>query len=107
MRACINDEKRSNTAVAIFEKIILLLHTHVLVRSVKLGCYVTGVWMANCFYVMARMWHCITLPSLAVAGELGKRHARRAHKAQAVCDWLNPNSLGTMSAFRIHRELSC
>ena len=55
--------------------------------------------MANCFYVMARMRH--FLPSLAVADEPGKRHSRRAraHKAQAVCDWLNPNSLGTMSAF--------
>ena len=28
-------------------------------------------------------------------GEPGKRHARRAHKAQVVSDWLNPNSLGS------------
>ena len=38
-------------------------------------------------------------PSLAVAGEHRKRHAMRAHKPQAVSDWLNPHSLGTMSAF--------
>ena len=31
--------------------------------------------------------------SLAVAGEHGKRHAIRAHKLQAVSDWLNPHSL--------------
>ncbi len=28
-----------------------------------------------------------------------KRHASRAHKQEAVSDWLNPHSLGTMSAF--------
>ena len=27
------------------------------------------------------------------------RHARRANKPQVDSDWLNPNSLGTMSAF--------
>ena len=50
--------------------------------------------MSNCFYVMAR-----TLPSLDVVGEPGKRHARRADKMQVFSDWLNPNSLGIMSAF--------
>ena len=34
--------------------------------------------------------------SRRVAGEPGKRHARRA---QVVSDWLNPHSLGIMSAF--------
>ena len=43
--------------------------------------------------------NCISVPSIAVAGEPGKRHPRRAHKPPAVSDWLNPNSLGTMSAF--------
>ena len=36
--------------------------------------------MANCFYVMARMRHL------------------RAHMPEAATDWLNPLSLGTMSA---------
>ena len=34
--------------------------------------------------------------SPAIAGEHGKHHAMRAHKPQAVSDWLNPRSLGTM-----------
>ena len=38
----------------------------------------------------------ISSPSLAVAGEHGKRHARPAHKPKAVSDWLNQQSLGTM-----------
>ena len=33
-----------------------------------------------------------------MAGEHGTRHTMRAHNAQAVPDWLNPLSLGTMSA---------
>ena len=41
--------------------------------SVEFRCYVTWVWMANFFYVMARMLHfCISSPSLAVAGKPGK-----------------------------------
>ncbi len=55
--------------------------------------------MSNYFYVMARMLHLYKLPSLDIAGEPGKRHARRADKTQVVSDWLNPNSLGIMSAF--------
>ena len=55
--------------------------------------------MVNCFYVMIRMLHFYKLPSLAVAGEHGNRHAMPAHKPQAVSDWLNPHSLGTISAF--------
>ena len=39
-----------------------------------------------------------SLPSLIVAGEPGKRHALRAHIPEAATDWLNPLSLGTMSA---------
>ena len=33
-----------------------------------------------------------------MAGKPGKRHDVRAHKPEAVSDWLNPISLGTMSA---------
>ena len=33
-----------------------------------------------------------------MADEPGKRHDVRAHKPEAVYDWLNPLSLGTMSA---------
>ena len=54
--------------------------------------------MATCFYVMARMRLCKRLPSLIVAGKPGKRHALRAHMPEAATDWLNPLSLGTMSA---------
>ena len=41
---------------------------------------------------------CTSLPSLIVADEPGKRHALRAHMAEAATDWLNPFSMGTMSA---------
>ena len=41
----------------------------------------------------------ISSPSLAIAGEHGKRHAMPVHKPQAVSDWLNAHSLGTISAF--------
>ena len=58
--------------------------------------------MANCFYVMAR----ISLPSLAVVVEPGKRHAGCTHKPQVVSDWLNPNSLGIMSAFSYIENLA-
>ena len=50
--------------------------------------------MANCVCVMTK-----SSPSLAIAGDHGKRHETRAHKQEAVSDWLNPHSLGTMSAF--------
>ena len=63
--------------------------------------------MVNCLYVMTRMWHLyISLPSLAVAGEPGKRHARRMNKLQVDSDWLNPNSLGIMSAFSYIQNLA-
>ena len=50
---------------------------------------------------MARMLHFffINSPSFPVADKHGKCHAMRAHKPQAVSDWLNPDSLGTMPAF--------
>ena len=40
----------------------------------------------------------IISPSLAVAGEHGKRHVMRAHKPQYVSDWMNPHYLGTIKA---------
>ena len=49
-------------------------------------------------------WHyfepciCTTSPSLAMVGEPVKRHNVRAYNGQDVFDWLNPLSLGTMSA---------
>ena len=42
---------------------------------------------------------CISSPSLANAVDHGKRHAMRAHRQEAVSDWLNPHSVATMSAF--------
>ena len=48
----------------------------------------------------------MSLPSLAVAGEPGKRHARRANKRQVDSDWLNPNSLGDHVSIQLHREFS-
>ena len=47
---------------------------------------------------MARMGVLTSLPSLIVAMEPGKCHALRAHIPEAAIDWLNPLSLGTMSA---------
>ena len=55
--------------------------------------------MANCASVMTKMLPLyLTSPSLAVADEHGKRHTTRAHLPEAVSDWLNRLSLGTMSA---------
>ena len=58
--------------IALSEKIALLLHRHVDVLC--------------------------SSPSLAMADEPGKRHDVRAHEAEVVGDWLNPLSLGIMSA---------
>ena len=52
--------------------------------------------MANCVSVMIKNCLCLTSPSLA--DEPGKRHDVRAHEAEVVADWLNPLSLGIMSA---------
>ncbi len=52
--------------------------------------------MANCFYVMARMRNFYKFTTVSM--EPGKRHALRAHMQEAATDWLNPISLGTMSA---------
>ena len=56
--------------------------------------------MANCVCVMTKILCLyISSPFVAIAGEHGKRHATRAHRPEAVSDWLNPHTLGTMSAF--------
>ena len=57
--------------------------------------------MANCVCVMTKILRfvCISLPFLAIVSEHRKRHNTRAHEQEAVSDWLNPHSLGTMSAF--------
>ena len=65
--------------------------------SVQFGCYITWLWTANCVSVMIKMLS-LTSPYLAMEGEPGKRHDVRAHWAEAVSDWLNPLSLGIMSA---------
>ena len=51
--------------------------------------------MANWFHVIASLecGICTSLPSLIVGMEPGKRHIQ-----EAATDWLNPLSLGTMSA---------
>ena len=51
--------------------------------------------MVNCVSVMIKM---LPSPSLAMAGQPGKHPDVRAHQLEAVSDWLNSLSLGTMSA---------
>ena len=48
----------------------------------------------------------LSSPSFVVVGQHRKRLARRAHMPQAVYDWLNPHSLGTMSAFNYIENLA-
>ena len=54
--------------------------------------------MDHCISVMTKYCVCIISPSLAIVGEHRKRHASRAHKHEVVSDWLDPHSLGTVSA---------
>ena len=54
--------------------------------------------MANCFYVMARLRHLYKFTISHRCNGGGKRPALRAHIPEAATDWLNPLSLGTMSA---------
>ena len=54
--------------------------------------------MANCVAVMTKMLSLYNFTILATTEEHGKRHALRAHMPEAATDWLNPLSLGTMSA---------
>ena len=54
--------------------------------------------MANCVSVMIKMLPLFNLPPLSKASEPGKRHDVHAHQTEAVSDWLNQLSLGTMSA---------
>ena len=54
--------------------------------------------MANCFYLIARIRHLYKFTISHYGMKPGKRHALRAHIPEASTDWLNPLSLGTMSA---------
>ena len=49
---------------------------------------------------------CISSPSIAIAGEHRKHHASHTHKQEAISDWLNLHSLGTMSAFSCIENLA-
>ena len=62
--------------------------------------------MANCVYVMIKCCLCLTSQSLVMGDEPGKRNDVRAHYAEADSDWLNPLSLGTMSAYAYIEESS-
>ncbi len=86
--------KRENCSV--WKDRILVASTYR--RSVQFGCYITWLWMANCPSVMIKMLHLYNFTTLAMADEHGKRHTTCAHLPEAVSDWLNPFSLGTMSA---------
>ena len=65
-----------NLKIALPENIALLLHPHVAVP-----------WSLV-----------VTSQSLAMADQPEKRHNVRVQQQEAVSDWLNPFSLGTMSA---------
>ena len=54
--------------------------------------------MTNCVSVMTKILR-FSSPFIHIECDHGKRHAMRAHKPQAVSDWLNPHSLGAMSGF--------
>ena len=69
-------------------------------RSVEYGCYITCLTLDVkwCLSDDKNSCLCITSSSLAMTGEHRKRHTMRAHQPEAISDWLNPFSLGTMSA---------
>ena len=70
-------------------------------RSVEFGCYITWLWMANCVSVMTKMLplYNFTIPYHGRRAWKTSREARAtAGLPEAVSDWLNPFSLGTMSA---------
>ena len=85
-----------NVKVVLSEKIVLLLHPHVDVRT---------IWLLRnlsldgqlCLRDSKNSAFFISSPSLAVGGKHVKRHARRVQVQQADFDWLNPHSLGTIS----------
>ena len=88
-----------NVKIFISEKIVLLLYPHVDVPT---------VWLLRnlsldgqlCLRDSKNAEFLLSSPSLGVAGKHVKRHARRAQNRRADFDWLNPHSLGTISAFR-------
>ena len=87
--------KVGNVKIVLSEKIVLLLHPHVdvwLLRNLSLDGQLCVRDSKNAAFF-------ISSPSLAVAGKHVKCHARRVQKQQADFDWLNPQSLGTISTF--------
>ena len=95
--SCQTDRAVTDVKIALFEKIVLLLHPHVdvpyslVVTLLELGWRIVSTWLQE--------WGiCTSLPSLIVGMEAGKRHALRAHIPEAATDWLNPLCLGTISA---------
>ena len=74
---------------------ILILYD---IKSIKNHSGTFNVWLPQS---STRLECCIVISSqsLAVAGYHGKRHAMPMQKPQALSDWLNTHSLGTISAF--------
>ena len=66
-------------------------------RSVQFGCYIACLWMANCVSVMVKLRHLFNFTVSCNVIQAWKT-SRCAHYPEAVSDWLNPLSLGTMSA---------
>ena len=54
--------------------------------------------MANCVSVVIKIRPLFNFTISFHSKEPGKRHGVRAHYSEAVSDWLNALSLGTMSA---------
>ena len=85
-----------NVKIVICEKIVLVLHPHVDVRTVWL---LHNLSLDDQLCLRDSKNVALASPSLAFAGKHVKHHARRAQKRQADFDWLNPHSLGTISTF--------
>ena len=62
--------------------------------------------MANCFYVIARMRHLYKFTISHRCNGAWKTSRLRAHIPEAATDWLNPLSLGTMSAYAYIENLA-
>ena len=86
-------------------------------RSVQFGCYMTWLWITNCASVMTKMLPLYNFTMTNWASVMTKMlplynftipcrdrrawktsHSAHAHLPEAISDWLNPLSLGTMSA---------
>ena len=62
------------------------------------------VWLLRILSLGGKL--CLHDDIIAIAGEHRKLHEMRAHRQEAVSDWLNPHSLGTMSAFSCIENLA-